>query len=440
MSGQPPSETTASLSTWATPEWRAIEITADGWRIVPAPQEVRFRRSLNTKPLPEPMPGGSLRQLRGMFNFPADADFRLAVAWLLAALRGKGPYPPIVLDGEQGSAKSSCSTAMKSLVDPAIAPLRGLPGSVRDLAISAASTHVLAFDNLSAISDELSDAICRLATGGAFTTRKLYSDDQEAVFDFVRPCILAGIGKIVTRGDLGDRSIFLTLERIADDERMSEADFAEKLERERPQALGFLLDIVAAGLRHLPAVKAETKVLPRMASFALWIAACERGLEGHDLGGLFGETWKRGSVLDDYAENRRLAKQGLLEGDPVGRAVQLMPTRAHPTGGVPGLCAGWSRGPKKGELTWSGTAARLLQELTPLAAAREIYTKQWPRTPGLLSGELSRSAPLLREQGVTVERGSKGKGRDQRRTILIVFTAEAIKLAETAADATDQPF
>ena len=214
------------------PEWRAIEITTAGWRIVPAPQEVRFRRSLNTKPLPEPMPGGSLSQLRGMFNFPDDADFRLAVACLLAALRGKGPYPPVVLDGEQGSAKSSCSTAMKTLVDPAIAPLRGPPGSVRDLAISAASTHVLAFDNLSALSDELSDAICRLATGGAFTTRKLYSDDQEAVFDFVRPCILSGIGKIVTRGDLGDRSIFLTLERIADDERMSEADFAEKLERD----------------------------------------------------------------------------------------------------------------------------------------------------------------------------------------------------------------
>ena len=101
-------------------------------------------------------------------------------------------------------------------------------------------------------------------------------------------------------------------------------------------------------------------------------------------------------ILNDYAENRRLAKQGLLESDFVGRAVQLMPTRAHPIGGGRGLCAGWSRGPKKGELTWSGTATRLLQELTPLAAAREIYRSNGPEHPGRCPGSLTVGSAFAR--------------------------------------------
>jgi putative DNA primase/helicase len=51
--------------------------------------------------------------------------------------------------------------------------LRALPRSERDLAIATGNAWVLAFDNLSGIRDWLSDALCRLATGGGFATRQL---------------------------------------------------------------------------------------------------------------------------------------------------------------------------------------------------------------------------------------------------------------------------
>jgi hypothetical protein len=40
----------------------------------------------------------------------------------------------------------------------------------------------LAFDNLSGLPAWLSDALCRLASGGSFAVRQLYTDDDDVPF------------------------------------------------------------------------------------------------------------------------------------------------------------------------------------------------------------------------------------------------------------------
>ncbi len=101
---------------------------------------------------------------------------------------------------------------LRSLLDPNTAPLRALPREDRDLFIAANNGHVLAFDNVSGLPAWISDTLCRLATGGGFAVRQLYTDQDEVLFDAARPVILNGIEDIVTRPDLADRAIFLTLE------------------------------------------------------------------------------------------------------------------------------------------------------------------------------------------------------------------------------------
>ena len=59
---------------------------------------------------------------------------------------------------------------VKALVDPNVAPVRALPRDERELFISASNGHVLAFDNLSGLPAWLSDTLCRLVSGGAFST------------------------------------------------------------------------------------------------------------------------------------------------------------------------------------------------------------------------------------------------------------------------------
>lgn len=140
--------------------WRAVEIDAAGWRVIDDPP-VRFRRAAGMQALPAPVSGGSVEVLRSFLNVRSDFDFVLVIAWALACLRNRGPYPVIVLSGEQGSAKSTFSAILRALLDPNTAPLRALPREDRDLFIAASNGHVLAFDNVSGLPAWISDTLCR---------------------------------------------------------------------------------------------------------------------------------------------------------------------------------------------------------------------------------------------------------------------------------------
>ena len=109
-----------------TPDWSAVEIDAEGWRIVAEPP-VRFRRSKGMLAFPAPTSGGSVNALRPFLNVKTDTDFVLVVAWVVAALRNRGPYPVLVLTGEHGTAKSTLTRILRALCDPNSVPLRSLP-------------------------------------------------------------------------------------------------------------------------------------------------------------------------------------------------------------------------------------------------------------------------------------------------------------------------
>jgi hypothetical protein len=142
--------------------------------------------------------------------------------------------------------------------------------------IAANNSHMLAFDNLSGLPAWLSDGLCRLASGGSFAVRQLYTDDEEVLFKAARPTLLNGIEDIIGRSDLADRAILLTLGPIGEEQRRSETELWREFELARPAILGALLDAAAHGLRAVGSVHLGR--LPRMADFALWATACETGL------------------------------------------------------------------------------------------------------------------------------------------------------------------
>ncbi len=366
--------------------WRAVEIDATGWRVIDNPP-VRFRRASGMKLIPIPMRGGSVATLRSFLNVQTDQDFVLVVAWVLACLRNRGPYPVLVLSGEQGSAKSTFSAMLRALLDPNTAPLRALPREDRDLFIAASNGHVLAFDNVSGLPAWISDTLCRLATGGGFAVRQLYSDQDEVLFDAARPVILNGIEDIVTRPDLADRAVFLTLEPIPEERRRPEQELWVTFEAERPRILGVLLDAVAKGLAMLPQTRLDK--LPRMADFALWVTACETAL------------WPSGTFWSAYCGNRDEAVEGVIDADPIAAAVRaVMTTRTE----------------------WTGTASELLGALAEMAGERVAKAKTWPDSPRALAGRLRRAATFLRKIGIDI--GFEREGRARTRMIRIVTTGK----------------
>jgi hypothetical protein len=188
-------------------------------------------------------------------------------------LRPREPYPILVVNGEQGSGKSVFCRMLRSLVDPRAAPIGTVPKNDRDLIVSAVNSWVLAFDNLSAIPEWLSDALCRLATGGGFATPMLHTDHDEMIFEGQRPVLFNGIPLLTDRADLADRAVTINLRAIPDHERQPEDVLWEAFERTRPRILGALLDAVSAAQWHISQVKLDRP--PRMADFVKWVTAAK---------------------------------------------------------------------------------------------------------------------------------------------------------------------
>ncbi len=359
------------------PEWRVVEVGPGGWRLV-AEAPVRFRRTRGMLALPEPR-RGSLDDLRRFVNVADANGWLLLLGFLAAALRARGPFPALALTGEQGSCKSTLGRIVQALVDPNVGQLRCEPKEPRDLMIAAGNSWLVCYDNLSHLPPWLSDALCRLATGGGFGTRQLYTDDEEVLFNAQRPAVLTSIEDVVTAGDLLDRSLALQLEPVPKEKRQTEAALWAGFEEARPKILGALLDFVAAGLRTLPTLR--LRQLPRMADFAVWAEACLRGA-----------GYPAGAFLKAYEANRGDVNVLALEASPVA-GVLLKALQAEPEGAC------------------EGEAAALLTWLDGHAGDAVKKQKGWPTRPHVLSGQLRRMAPNLRRAGVEVTFTREGHSR-----------------------------
>lgn len=350
------------------PTWRAVEVTAEGWRIVAEPP-VRFRRAATTLALPEPARHGSLEPLRRLVRV-ADDDLHQLIGWLLAALRPRGPYPVLTLGGEPGAAKTSTARTARSLVDPCVAPVRSEPREPRDLIAAARGGHVVALDNLSHVSPWLSDALCRLATGGGYSARELFTDLDEVVVDVQRPVIVTAIEDVCTRSDLADRALVVVLPAMPETARRPERELQSEWDRGRPIVLGALLDAMARGLREIPDVRLDH--LPRMADYATWLAACEPAL-----------GVEPGTMVRAYTRARQSVTASTIESSPV--AATLVRWIAHAR-------------------RWEGTTSELHALLGGQVPEDTRHDRRrWPETPQSLTGALRRLAPALRASGVVVE-------------------------------------
>jgi hypothetical protein len=278
---------------------------------------------------------------------------------------------------------------LRSLIDPRMPDLRAEPREIRDLAIAARWSWLAAFDNISHLPQWLSDALCRLATGGGFATRELYSDFDESLFDALRPVILTGIADFIAKDDLLDRTVQVTLSAIPDDRRRPEKSLWAAFEAARPHLLGALLDDVAAALRTRREVSLPR--LPRMADFAIWAVAAEMGC---------GEP---AAFMEAFARSRAAGHEQAIEASPIGAALLAF------------ITDGLIRAP------WQGTSSDLLARLAALGGENAAKQKDWPRSARGLSGTLRGLAPALRAIGVTVTFGIK-EGKKRSRLVRLEHT------------------
>ncbi|OFC41659.1 hypothetical protein BAE29_02155, partial [Acidithiobacillus caldus] len=278
--------------------WRAVEITATGWAIRDNPP-VRFLRTKATRPLPEPVSGGDVAELWELVNVP-EQERLLVLAWILECYRADTPYSLLELTGEQGSAKSTAQRILRRFIDPNAVELRGRPKTVEDVFVAAANSHLISYENLSSLTNDQSDALCTICTGGGYASRRFFTNGEEHLLEAHNPVALNGISPVVIRPDLLDRSISVALPVIT--HRRTEREVQEALNRAAPRIMGALLDLLCETLTLLPTVQIPPESLPRMADFARLGEAMARVLK-----------YPQGHFLRLYTEHRRTSITRTIE-------------------------------------------------------------------------------------------------------------------------------
>jgi hypothetical protein len=382
---------------------RAVYIGPAGWRVVESPfVPVRFVRTPSMRPLPVPVKTDrTLDDLRPFLNVKTDEDWALVKAWLRTTLMPEGPYPILCLTGAPGSGKTMAAMILKMMTDPTKPLLRSPPRNAEDMLIAGRGSWIVAYNNISTISRELSDELCRLSEGSGITKRQLYTNFDEASAELARPIILTGIGQFAKEPDLLDRSIIIEQERIPDDGRETVRQIHESFLAVRRELLGALLSDVATGLRELPNVKLARP--PRLDDFAHFAVACERGA---------GEPE---AFLNAFQRNYETTDSTALEANPAAQVLLRVFDSQDPIG------------------RWKCTASELLQLLEENATERESRSLAWPKSPRSLSNELRRLTPQLERAGLRIHWGRAGKERKRIIEITRITSLATVPAADTTA-------
>lgn len=362
-----------------------VTITKTGWDVA-SWKGLKAPPALFVEPngylgLVRPERGGSVHELRNLLNV-SDSAFALVVMWLVAAMRPAKVYPILAFVGPKGSAKSTSTRIIRDLVDCNVTAHRAIPRKEGDLAIAAQHGHVQSFDNLSGIGNDLSDALCRMATGGGFGKRTLYSDGDETTFQISKPIILNGIDELGERADLGSRTYLARLEipRV----RKTEAEIASIFATAAPRVLGALLDALVVALRDVESVPTPDC---RMADAAQWALACEGSL-----------GFPEGTFATALEENAMALEEVALEASPVAEAVEQF---------AAGLAS-----------PWEGTSTEL-DGLLRMGRPGEMHMSPdgWPRGVRAFGLALRRILGDLRI--ARVEEISIGRGSERRRGLRV---------------------
>ena len=387
------------------PHWRAIEIDAEGFRIVDEPP-VHFRRESGMLALPSPSkidPKKGIERLREVLRLRDKRDFVVIVAWLLAALAGRSPYAVLVFLGEPGATKTSAAYAVRSIIDPNSSPLRAKPKDPHDVFVAATHSLIVGYNNLSSLPDWLSDTICVVSEGSGESRRELFTDADESLIIACAPFLLTGIENVVKRGDLAQRTLYVHLASVPDGERMTEQTFKARFRRAHADLLGALCAAASVGLRNEKSLKLDS--LPRLATFFHWASACEPAL------------WRRGEFRRAFAANAKDATEDVIEGEQAASVFRrFMAEHGKWEGTATQLLAelvGFVRRPvreaeaahaqavkDKDDVAKEKTAAALREARE---TARDILGDGWPKAPNALTGKLKRASPALRNAGVRID-------------------------------------
>ncbi|MBO4693239.1 MAG: hypothetical protein J5659_02450 [Clostridia bacterium] len=357
--------------------WQAVKITNRGWEIVDNPPII-FRRYRHQKHQIQPSKDGDIRRILKYINI--QDNHTLFLCWLVSCFVPNIPHAMPIFFGEKGAAKTTACSLLKKLIDPSELETLTIVKDMRSLIVNLQKHWFLPFDNVSHITEETSDTLCRAITGGGIQQRKLYSDADDYIFTFQRCLALNGINNVANRPDLLDRAILIELCRIDERNRRELSEVMSDFENDLPLILGGIFDVLSKAIDIYPTVKLDKK--PRMADFAHWGYAIGKALG--DLGDEF---------LEEYNNNQGKSNTEILSTDTVAILIIAF---------------------MKDKSEWSGLISELYNKLSSMASQYGINSKgkEFPSLPNVLSRRLKGLKSNLEEMSISFSIKSKMQGSE----------------------------
>ncbi len=356
---------------------RVVKINEEGWEIIDNPN-ILYRQDTNYLPQVEPNNEPDLGRL-GEYIRVDKKQLVLFLAHMTSYFIPNISHPIAVITGEQGSAKTTTMRLIKSLVDPCALDKVSVPTTTQSLIQLLDHNFLIPFDNMSRVSQDLSDTLCRAVTGEGFSKRKLHSDDDDIIYHYRRGIIINGIANVIEREDLASRSIVYNLKKI--DNYVNESEFWANFEEDKPYILSAIFGILSRAIKIYPTVDLDGRYPSRLTDFCKWGYAIAEAVGGYG-----------NEFLEEYKANIAILNEHSLDSNVVTEALQFLLEEKN--------------------YNWSGSATDLMKDLKAIAFKYSISTKgkDWPTTPNVLTRTLNNLKSNLATHGVDYINTKKNSG------------------------------
>jgi hypothetical protein len=378
-------------------KWRCVRISKDGWGIdeTPVPLFSRYNQTAQSEP-DRNYEEDIFDRFLQLTNLKEEEDRILLSVYIVTLFIPDIPHIVLQIHGEKGSAKSTFQTLIKMLVDPAKPKLLTIYNDQKEFIQQLAHNYLAFYDNLKYTPRWSSDEVCKAVTGVGSSKRKLYSDDDDIVYEYRRCLGFNGINLGLTEPDILDRSIMIELQRIRKENTKQETDIMAEFLKLKPKLLAYIFDTLVKATNIKKTM--QLKELPRMADSAIWGEAIARAM-----------GYKELEFISVYYGNIGKQNTEAIENSPLGQATIKWVNS-------------WYK--EEAPCSWQGTMLAGLEKLNIVADRENIDTsKSWPKAANSLSRALRPLLSNLREGpgiNITITRNTTGDRKVRGRNILRV--------------------
>lgn len=347
----------------------AIKVNKNGWEIVEPP--ILFRHYSHQKEQIEPNKSGDAKRILHFVRLGDSDDELLFLVDFITKYIPSIAKVISIFYGEQGSTKTSICRIIKSLIDPSKVTELSFPKDKTEFIQQLDHHYFITYDNVSYLSNEQSDQLCRAITGSGHSKRELYTDDEDIIYQFKRGISINGINITAKNPDLLDRGALYNIPKIEEKDRVDERQLKFDFDKEKPAILCGIFNALSGAMKIYDVVKKDLQgKLPRMADFAIWGEAISRTL-----------GYKPNEFIKAYEMNRSKQDYEIINNDVVGIAILE-----------------WMSDIKD----WKGTPTTLYNGLKQTFKDLSSGSKNYPTDPARLSKKLNRLKQSFRKIGIDI--------------------------------------